>query len=77
MRTKRKVEPIRVVLLAEIKDIIKRWGNEKIIDKTFILLVLTKNVTAERERQLIQQRTRLINDHIKEIGKIAGIKKMM
>jgi len=46
VRTKRKVEPIRVVLLAEIKDIIKRWGNEKIIDETFILLVLTKNVTA-------------------------------
>lgn len=73
VRTKRNVEPIRVALLKEAKAIIDKWGNERISDETYIFPVLSKNLSADRERQLIQQLTHVINDHMKVIGKEVGI----
>lgn len=67
-RTKRKVEPIRVVLTDDVKAIIKKWGNKKIDGETFIFPILVKDFSAERERQLIQQLTGVINDHMKAIA---------
>lgn len=72
-RTKRKVEPIRVALVEDVKDIIQKWGNPRRDGSTYIFPVLTKGVTAERERQLIQQLTGVINDHMKAITGILGI----
>lgn len=74
-RTKRKVEPIRVILTDELKKIIAKWGNKKIDDNTFIFPILENGLTPERERQLIQQTTHLINDYMKVIAKILGIDK--
>ncbi|MBD0331682.1 MAG: tyrosine-type recombinase/integrase [Chitinophagaceae bacterium] len=73
IRTKRKVEPIRVPLLDEARAIIEKWDNEPVSNDTFIFPVLTNGLTAERERQLIQQLTHVINDHMKAIAKAAGI----
>jgi integrase len=67
-RTKREVEPIRVMLSDEIKTIIKRWGNEP-KPGNYIFPFLLPGQTAERQRQLIQQLTGLINDHMKQIAK--------
>lgn len=72
-RTKRKVEPIRVALVDDAKDIIKKWGNADKSAGNYIFPVLSKGITAERERQLIQQLTGVINDHMKAIGKKLGI----
>lgn len=72
-RTKRKVEPIRVSLADDAKDIIKKWGNTRNDGSTYIFPVLTKGITAVRERQLIQQLTGVINDHMKAITGILGI----
>lgn len=72
-RTKRKVEPIRVSLGDDAKDIIKKWGNTRTDGSTYIFRVLTKGITAVRERQLIQQFTGVINDHMKAITGILGI----
>jgi len=66
--TKRLVEPIRVMLNDEIKGIIKKWGNKPPEPKTFIFPVLQEGQSPDRQRQLIQQLTSLINDHMKVIA---------
>ena len=69
VRTKRKVEPIRVALNEDTLQIIKKWGNHKQDNDTYIFPVLTKGLSPERERQLIQQCTQVINCHMKSIAK--------
>ena len=67
-RTKRKVEPIRVSLLPEAKAIIEKWGNKQENVDTFIFPVLSEKQTPERQRQLIQQLTHLINDNMRKVA---------
>ena len=67
-RTKRNVEPIRVALSDDAKRIIKKWGNSPKDLDTYIFPVLKHGIRPERERQLIQQLTRLINNHMKSIA---------
>jgi integrase/recombinase XerD len=73
VRTKRKVEPIRVVLSEDAKSIIKKRSNKRSTVSDFIFPVLSKGLTPERERQLIQQVTHVINDHMKAIAAELGI----
>ncbi len=67
-RTKRNVVQIRVVLTPEIEAIIKKWGNHNKQPGNYIFPILTKGITAVRERQLIQQIISVVNDHMKIIG---------
>ncbi|MES2893371.1 MAG: site-specific integrase [Bacteroidota bacterium] len=67
-RTKRKVEPIRVMLTDDLKAIIKKWGNKQVEPTDYIFPILEKGCNAVRERQLIQQLTGVINDHMKAIA---------
>jgi len=67
-RTKRNVEAIRVALVEDADNIIKKWGNPRKDGNTYIFPILEKGVSAERERQLIQQITHLVNDHMKDIA---------
>jgi integrase len=76
VRTKRKVELIRVPFTEDLKRIIDKHGSHSKNSNDYIFPVLTKGITAERERQLIQQATQLINTHIKTIAvdlKIDGV----
>ena len=73
VRTKRKVEAIRVPLNDDSRAIIERWGNPP--DSYYLFPVLTTGLTPERERNLIQQRTSLINDHMKAIAATLGIER--
>lgn len=73
MRTKRNVEPIRVVITDEVKEIIDTWGNKKKDGKTFIFPILEAGLTPERQHQLIQQITQVINSHMKTIAKDLNI----
>jgi integrase/recombinase XerD len=68
VRTKRKVEPIRVSLNEDMRAIIKRWGNTAKDVSTYIFPVLSKGLTAVRQRQLIQQLTKVINTQMKDIA---------
>ncbi len=68
IRTKRKVEPIRVTLSDEAKIIISRWGNPTKDKGGYIFPVLDKGLTPERQRDLIQLLTRVINNHMKSIA---------
>lgn len=67
-RTKRKVEPIRVALVDDLKRIIKKHGNTHKDGSTFIFPILKAGLKPERQRQLIQQVTRVINNHMKAIA---------
>lgn len=73
VRTKRKVEPIRVSLNEDMRAIMKRWGNMAKDGSTYIFPVLGKGLTPERERQLIQQLTKVVNSHMKDIASSLGI----
>lgn len=68
-RTKRNVLQIRVVLTSEIQAIIKNWGNHNKLPGNYIFPILTKGISAARERQLIQQIISVVNDHMKTIAK--------
>jgi len=72
-RTKRKIEPIRVPLTEDIKYIIKKWGTKAKDENEYLFPILSKGLSPERERQLIQQFTRLINDHMNNIASELGI----
>lgn len=72
-RTKRKVETIRVPLCEDAKEIIASLGNPKENGSTFIFPVLTKGLTPVRQRELIQLKTHLVNEHMKAIAVALGI----
>ena len=57
----------------QIKKLWILWGNIRKDGSTYIFPVLTKGITAVRERQLIQQLTGVINDHMKTITGVLGI----
>jgi integrase len=68
-RTKRKVEAIRMPLSEDIQAIIGKWGVAKQDENSYIFPVLSKGLSPERQRALVQQRTHLVNEHMKEIAK--------
>ncbi len=72
-RTKRKIEPIRVPLTEDLSNIITKWGNKNVNGSQYIFPILTSGLTPERERQLIQQLTHVLNCHMKTIVKDLGI----
>jgi site-specific recombinase XerD len=74
-RTKRKIEPIRVMLDEDAKSIIEKWGNKNTDKNSYVFPILTGKETPERERQLIQQATQIINTHMYNIAKNLKIDK--
>lgn len=72
-RTKRNVEPIRVIITPDVNAIIKKWGNKDTDNKNYIFPVLEKGLPPERERQLIQQITQVLNSHMKTLAKFLNI----
>lgn len=75
-RTKRKVEEIEVPLLEDIKRIISKWGQPKKSPETHIFPILKEGLTAERQRDLIQLITHLVNNHLKTIAQDLGLDKL-
>jgi integrase len=74
-RTKRTIEPIRVPVTDDLQAIIDKRGNIKHSEHNFIFPILSHGLSPERERQLIQQLTHVINDHMKAIAEDLGIRK--
>lgn len=72
IRTRRQVEPIRVMLNDDIRAIIKKWGNTP-KPENYIFPILKDGITPKRQHQLIQQITGVINDHMKIIAADLGI----
>lgn len=72
-KTKREVEPITIYLNDDTKAIIKRWGVKNLDPNQYIFPILKKSMTAERQRQIIQQLTKNINRHMRLIASELGI----
>jgi integrase len=73
IRTKRRVEAIRVPLVEPAMEIIKKWGNKKVSTDTYIFPILKEDLSSERERQLIKQVNDVINANMKTIARTVGI----
>lgn len=73
--TNRENDLIRLKLSEHAKNIIERWGQEKKGPETYIFPVLYKGVTPKKERDLVQLKTHLINEHMKKIAEELEIDK--
>ncbi|MBX9780511.1 MAG: site-specific integrase [Chitinophagaceae bacterium] len=70
------LKPISVPLTHDLLEIIDRWGGKKTnSDEEFIFPVLSKGLSPERERSIIQQFTKMVNRYIQIIAKDVGINK--
>jgi integrase/recombinase XerD len=68
IRTKRNIELIRAHITEDLKTIISKHGLKDQDPDNYIFRVLTKGLTADRRFQLINQVTKVINDHLKVIA---------
>jgi integrase/recombinase XerD len=74
-RSRKDVKPIKVALKAEAREIIRKWGRPAINKQAYIFPHLDTGMTPEREREIYQQLTKVINKHMKRIGAELGIEK--
>lgn len=74
-RSKREQLPSVVSLKPEAKAIIAKWGQPTLNPEAYIFPHLHKAMTAEQERQVIQQLTKTINKYMKLIAAEQGISK--
>ncbi|GAB2841336.1 tyrosine-type recombinase/integrase [Ferruginibacter profundus] len=74
-RSKKDSEKIVVSLKSEALAIIKTWGVPSINPESYVFPHLQKGITAERERQIIQQLTKTINKFMKRIAGALKINK--
>lgn len=68
-RSKREQLPTVVSLKPEAKAIISKWGQRSVSPETYIFPHLHKSMTAEQERQNVQQLTKTINKYMKAIAR--------
>ncbi|WP_159468333.1 site-specific integrase [Dyadobacter sp. 3J3] len=69
LSTKSRQKAIRIYLTDHAKLIIKKWGQPQLSSSTYIFPILGENISALRERELIQYFNMLINRHMKKVGK--------
>jgi len=74
-RTKREVEPIRVILNEDILAIIERQGNAPKDQESFIFPILSKGISPEKEKAIVQQAVKTLNKYMKAIAGKLGIGK--
>lgn len=72
-RTKRVVEPVRIILQPEMLDIIRRWGNRNKGKENFIFPHLEHGMNAEAIRKKVLLVTSLINTYMKRIAAALGV----
>ena len=73
VRTKRNSDKIEIDYTQEMKRIVKKYSNGGGKDD-YIFPILSRDVSPERERQLVQQFTHVVNDHLKIIAEKLKIK---
>jgi integrase len=65
---------ITVVITPMVDRIIKEWGNLPAEPDTYIFPILEPGATPDRQYKLIQQATKMINEHIKFVAEKVKIK---
>ncbi|MCF2446227.1 site-specific integrase [Dyadobacter sp. CY345] len=73
--TKANQKFISIHLTDYAKAIIKKWSQPEVTPLTYIFPILPENVTAQRERELIQYLVKSVNKYMKEIGEDLSITK--
>jgi integrase/recombinase XerD len=73
--TKTNQKPISIYLLPETKQIIERWGNPDRLPDSYIFPILSNEMTAEKQRAVIQQFTKTVNKYIQRIASDLKIEK--
>jgi integrase len=68
-KLRKKQRTIVIPLSPEIHKIIEKWGNKSKEKEQFIFPILFEGITPERERAVIQQTTKNINNHMDAIVK--------
>lgn len=72
---KKEQSEIKVSLKAETREIMSRWGVKTLSKEDYIFPHLKKGMTAEQQRRVYQDLTKLINKYIKRIAQNVGIEK--
>jgi integrase/recombinase XerD len=62
---KASLRPITVYLTDFTKEIIRKYGNERLNDDDFVFAIIEENYNEEQKRRAIQNFTRFINQHMK------------
>lgn len=65
---------INIFLNDKAFEIIEKWGSNRDAN-SYIFSILEENITSQRERELVQHFTKLINKYMKRIGKELGFEK--
>ena len=66
--TRGKQKLISAVLLPELKNIIKTWGNKPIVPEQYVFPVLNDNMTIEKEVDKVKQTIKTINKYLRKIA---------
>lgn len=74
-KTNQSAKPITFYINDEIKNIISIWCNPKVSSETYIFPILNPEHTAEKQRMVIQQFTKMVNKYMKMIASKLGIDK--
>ena len=75
-RTQRSnIKPIRIILIPEIKAIIKRWGQPSLDPEAYIFGYIQKDSTPRYIQSRVHDIVQRVNRHMKDIGKTLGINK--
>ena len=75
-RTSRQnLKPIVVMLTPEVREIIKRWGNNPSYPEAYIFPLLKEGLTPQRELSTVKQVIKFINTYVKRIAANVGIVK--
>ncbi len=75
VNTRRDYEPIQVVLQDRLKSIINKYGNKRKNSDDYIFPILMKNLTPQRQREVIALIVKAINTGMKAISQKLGIEK--
>lgn len=66
---------ISIYMSQDAKEILEKWKNKNIRQDNYVFPILEHNITAQKERDLIQNFTKLINKYMKRIANEVGIDK--
>lgn len=67
-KTNQSAKPITFFITDDIRKIISMWSNPKITGETFIFPILNPEHSAEKQRAVIQQFTKMVNKYMKIIA---------
>jgi integrase len=67
-KTNQAAKPITFFMTNDIKNIISTWANPKLSTETFIFPILNPDHSAEKQRAVIQQFTKMVNKYMKKIA---------